>query len=463
MPLDPFTQIPELFASLFGEDDEDDDVGAGVPAPLPPPDPSQPPPPPAGPIPEIPVDPSLPPSQPPPPPDGPPPAEPPSPFDPPPPPFGPPTPIDVDPIIISDPLGPLPPPEGGFEPPSDNISLQQMLEQIVQQLFGGGTGTPNTFTFNGQTVNVPQFQPGANPFAGGGVSGPITTPTSFGQITLPGQSAGVGFNDPTQALSALLGQVVSGNLGQTRFDLPVVQQAQQQAFAELDRQAELARERVNADISNRGLFSSTPGIETLIQRIEEPLALARGRVTTDLLLDQARTAQSDVSQTIANALGFTGQQFGQGLATSQFAQSEQGRLFGEGLAAAGLQQAEFSRLFQESLQGNAFAQSELDRVFQQTLAAANFDQGLAQDAFNAAMSAAQFDLAQQNQQFGQEATGFQLNQGAEAQAFDQLQAAIAQLMGFGQQQFDQDLQTALFNQGLDAQFLQFIRDILGLT
>lgn len=214
-------------------------------------------------------------------------------------------------------------------------------------------------------------------------------------------------------------------LGQpSRYDSGVANDTFNVLNRQLTQRGNADYQRINEDMASRGIYASTTAGGRLGD-LATNLNNQRADFATNIATDQARNYQSDRASAIAQAMGYGGQQFQQGLGTFGANQSAGAQRYGQEAQTYGARQQE----------------------------------GLNQ--FNSGLDLAQFGLGQNNQNYNQAYTTFGANQGANAQAYGQRTGALGGLQNFGQAQFGNQLQTSQFNADQDYRNNQLILQSLG--
>lgn len=202
--------------------------------------------------------------------------------------------------------------------------------------------------------------------------------------------------------------------------------------------------RINEDMARRGLYYSTTAGGRLGD-LATNLNNQRADYATQIATDQARNYQTDRASAIGQAMGFGGQQFGQGLQTFGANQDAGQQRFNQQMGAG-----------QFGLQQN---NQNFNQQYQQY--GANQQEGL--NRFNSGLDQAQFGLNQNNQNFNQRYNTFGANQAANQQAYGQQMGAIGGMQNFGQQGFNNQYQTAQFNADQQNENTRLQLAMLGYT
>lgn len=221
----------------------------------------------------------------------------------------------------------------------------------------------------------------------------------------------------------------------SRYGAPEVGAAFDVLNHRLTQQGNADKQTIDADMASRGLFSSTTAGGKLGD-LATNLNQQRADFATNLATDQARNYESDRAQAISQAMGYGGQQFGQGLET-----------FGAN------QNAGQQRFLQEQAAGE-FGLSQNNQNFNQEATQHGINQQEGLNKFNSGLDTAQFRLNQNNQNFNQ---GAQANQ----QTYNQRTGALVGLQNFGQQGYQNQLDTSRFNSDQDYRNNQLLLQSLG--
>lgn len=138
---------------------------------------------------------------------------------------------------------------------------------------------------------------------GGGTGGTGGGGTGGGE---GGEGDGAGIGDISQEL---LDSILAFLQQPSRFDMEAVQAFRDQQMGELNRQAEMARGRVNADAASRGLFFGSPASQAMAG-VESDLQRGIGEMESQLALEQARTQGQDRQRAFSTAMALLSQQQG---------------------------------------------------------------------------------------------------------------------------------------------------------
>lgn len=221
----------------------------------------------------------------------------------------------------------------------------------------------------------------------------------------------------------------------SRYGAPEVGAAFDVLNHRLTQQGNVDRQNIDADMASRGIYSSTTAGGKLGD-LATNLNQQRADFATNLATDQAKTFQGDRASAISQAMGYGGQQFGQGLST-----------FGAN------QNAGQQRFLQEQAAGE-FGLNQNNQNFNQEATQHGINQQEGLNKFNSGLDTAQFGLNQNNQNFNQ---GQQANQ----QTYNQRIGALAGLQNFGQQGYQNQLDTSRFNSDQDYRQNQLLLQSLG--
>lgn len=249
------------------------------------------------------------------------------------------------------------------------------------------------------------------------------------------QGRGV-FTNPTQESpvnAGMLQQIMQGLQNPSRYGAPQAQQTFDLLNRGLTQQGSADKQRIDEDMARRGIYASTTAGGRLGD-LASNLNQQRSDFATQVALDQAKNYQGDRASAIAQALGYGGQQFDQGLAGFNANQGAGQQAFGQQATAAQL--------------ANDFGNQQYQNNFNR-------------DQFRLGQNAQNF--GQQAQQYGLNLDRFNAGLAGQQQSWQQQLAALMGLQGFGQQSFDNQMTQAQFNNMQQQQ--QFNNDfqLLGAT
>lgn len=406
----------------------------------------------------------------------------------------------------------------GQQPPTPHQNYQQPpgMEEELRKLYEKYQ-MPQPFQYNQGQTPTPQFVPGTNPFSGGfqpntfggSAPGPVQGPQAgniptfnqgYNPVGAPQAQSFQSFNaQGNSGMEQGLQQQIMSALGQpSSYGSDQVMGTFNRLNERLGQEFGAERGRIDEEMARRGLHASSIAGGRLGD-LATRQAQAQSDLGSRLLEEQAKIYGQDRATSIAQAMGYGGQQFGNQLAGYQANLAGSGQAFQQDLASrafAGDQQAMsvlqamnnagFNRdsqnqQFQQGMQGAEFQsgqnQQQLANMlgilgfnnqagqqgFQNQMQTGAFNQGLAQDQFNNQMTSAGFGAGQNQQGFQNALQQYGMNQGAQQQGFNQQQQLLANLLGFGQQQFQNQQTTAQFNSDQDfRQWAQWLAS-MGLT
>jgi hypothetical protein len=347
------------------------------------------------------------------------------------------------------PASPPPPSYGGTQAPNVNQQYGQMWNMAnvgygapqQQQSNQQVQGYQNPGQFNGAQQS--NFQPG-------GYQGPGQFNAYQGSSYNPGQYQNGGsqmnqfnqggFGGATDAAS--FGSIMQGLANPSRYGAANVANAYDVMDRKLTQQGTADSQRINEDMAKRGLYNSSVAGGRLGD-LATNLNQQRSDLATNLLTDQAKNYQSDRASAIGQALGYGGQQFGQGLQSNQF---------NEGLS---------QNRFNNNLSGMNFGLNQNNQNFNQQSQQYGQNQQEAMNRYNSGLNNANFGLQQNNQNYNQQAGQYGLNQ---QNAMNQFNSGLAQ-GNFGLQQTAQNNQAGLnqfgAQQGANQQTYNQLMGVLG--
>lgn len=300
---------------------------------------------------------------------------------------------------------------------------------------GGGSYQPPAYPTGGaglppvQSMWEKLAQGGGSNFQPGGYQGPGQL-NAYQRSTFQGpQAQQQGHFDPSQSgaqVDQRTQQSVLQALGNpSRYGAQQVGDAYDVLNRRLTQGGNADLQRINEDMASRGIYASTTAGGRMGD-LATNLNQQRADYATQLSTDQARNYQSDRASAISQAMGFGGQQFGQGLQGFEANQGAGQQRYNQEMGAG-----------QFGLQQN---QQNFSQQAQQY--GANQQEGL--NNFNSGLDRAQFGLNQNNQNFNQRLQGTQ------------------GLQNFGQQSFNNQLQGAQFNSDQDYRNNDLLLRSLGM-
>lgn len=381
------------------------------------------------------------------------------------------------------PTAPPPLPGGPWQPPGATNPFTPQVPGWAAGLgdtLYGQWNQPNAFNFQNYNVQTPQaFMPQginfqrqqqATPYAGN-IPG---FHAQYNAIQAPANERTGQFSPGANPLDMQLQRALMGAVqNPSAYGSDVVGQTYDMLNRRLGQGYDAERQRINEDMARRGLYNSSIAGGRLGD-LATNQAYAQQDLATNLLRDQAQTYGQDRTSALGQAMGYSGQTFGNQLAGFQANQSATGQNFQQELATRAfqgdqqamqvlnaLQQSTFGResqaqQFGQNLQQQQFASNEQDRMLNALLGVSGFNQQAGQQGYQNQLSSQGFQQGLEAQRFGQAQSGYQTNA-------NQQQQALQNLLGYGQQGFSNQMETARFNQAQDAQLVSLLLGLLGGT